>query len=307
MSVLWILWNRRGRFLKGLGCVIIGFFLGSSSTYIISEFRKSNKQTTSYKSLKKKIHSSGFGGINNIAQPGGAKAYAEGHGWAHDPSLHFIPTSDLDQAVPSLSAENILNHRGHYIHDEHRSPYASHLYGGKTKAYLEEQQQLFVEKMNAVRREWGAWTDIEQDDIVRPLPNFDMKPYGDINNTDFPENSWQSDELYIAKFIVEARALIDRVREGIYAEYGFPLKNKNGTMLSKEEKEERDAKFEVKILIPNGTNPLADTLSTGIAWLSKPAIDGLIRKLLHALITNDEFYVLMGGHSAAAGHGNNFM
>jgi hypothetical protein len=304
MSILWFFWNRQGRLLKGLTCLLVGFFLGSSSTYVILEFRKPKSPTTSYKSLKKKIHTSGFGGINNIAQPGGAKAYAEGHGWAHDPSLYSIPTSNI---VHSLSAENILNHRGHYIHDEHRSPYASHLYGGKSKAYLEEQQRLFVEKMNAVRREWGAWTDIEQDDITRPLPNFSMARYGDINNTDFPENSWQCDEDYIAKFIIEAKALVNRVREGIYAEYGFPLKQENGTVLSFEEKEERDAKFEVKILNPNGTYPISDKLNTGIAWLSKPAMDGLVRKLLHALITNDEFYVVLGGHSAAAGHGNNFM
>eukprot|EP00978_Attheya_sp_CCMP212_P013725 scaffold34550_cov56-Attheya_sp.AAC.6 len=35
--------------------------------------------------------------------------------------------------------------------------------------------------------------------------------------------------------------------------------------------------------------------------------DGLVRKLLHAMVTNDEFYVVLGGHSAAAGHGNNFL
>ena len=28
------------------------------------------------------------------------------------------------------------------------------------------------------------------------------------------------------------------------------------------------------------------------------------RKLLHAMITNDEFYYVMGGHSAAEGHGH---
>ena len=30
------------------------------------------------------------------------------------------------------------------------------------------------------------------------------------------------------------------------------------------------------------------------------------KKLLHSMMTNDEFYYIMGGHSAAAGHGNNF-
>jgi hypothetical protein len=35
-------------------------------------------------------------------------------------------------------------------------------------------------------------------------------------------------------------------------------------------------------------------------------MDGLVRKLLHAMMTNDEFYAVLGGHSAAAGHGNDF-
>jgi hypothetical protein len=50
-------------------------------------------------SKRTKFHSSGFGGINNIAQPGGAKAHAAGLGLANDPDL-FIPTSNLGREVP---------------------------------------------------------------------------------------------------------------------------------------------------------------------------------------------------------------
>ena len=34
--------------------------------------------------------------------------------------------------------------------------------------------------------------------------------------------------------------------------------------------------------------------------------DALVKKLLNAMMTNDHFFVVLGGHSAAAGHGNNF-
>ena len=49
-------------------------------------------------------------------------------------------------AVPSLNDYNLINLWGHYIHDEHRSPYASHLYD-KPKDFLDEQQTKFLQKM----------------------------------------------------------------------------------------------------------------------------------------------------------------
>ena len=36
------------------------------------------------------------------------------------------------------------------------------------------------------------------------------------------------------------------------------------------------------------------------------SFDALVKKLLNAMMTNDHFFVTLGGHSAAAGHGNNF-
>lgn len=41
-------------------------------------------------------------------------------------------------------------------------------------------------------------------------------------------------------------------------------------------------------------------------WTTESSFDGLVRRLLHAIMTNDEFTVVVGGHSAAAGHGNHF-
>lgn len=46
--------------------------------------------------------------------------------------------------------------------------------------------------------------------------------------------------------------------------------------------------------------------SKGIAWMHEPSFHALVKKLLNAMMTNDHFFVTLGGHSAAAGHGNNF-
>lgn len=38
-------------------------------------------------------------------------------------------------------------------------------------------------------------------------------------------------------------------------------------------------------------------------WTTKRSFDGLVRRLLHAMMTQDTFTVVMGGHSAAVGQG----
>ena len=190
-------WERQPRLAKGLECLVVGFLIGTSITYLTVESTGAGPSGATPKSTK--FHSSGFGGINNIAQPGGAKAHAAGLGLANDPDL-FIPTSNLGREIQSIARENVINHRGHYVHDEHRSPYASHLYD-RPKAALEEEQAKYVRKMEAVRQEWGAWSDIEDDDVIRPVADFSTVHYRDLPNSDLPENSWQTDEAYIGKLL----------------------------------------------------------------------------------------------------------
>ena len=245
-------------------------------------------------------HAPSFGGENNVGHPGGAKAASEGKGVAFRDIV--IPVANFGQASRSLNAENIVNLLGHYLHDEHRSPYASHLYD-KSKDELEAEQAQYVAKMDQVREEWGAWS-FRDPNPDRPVANFDRVDYRDLSNADMPNGCWQKDEAYVKDFLKEARALVDRVQEGIYAEYGSPLKKADGSTLTDEEKAERSKQWGPKI-VREGDESNADH-PNGIATLSGAAFDGLVRKLLHALITNDEWYAVLGGHSAAAGHGNQF-
>ncbi len=241
------------------------------------------------------FHQSGFGGPFNPTHPVGARTrriLAE--------KEVKIPKSAVEHAVPSLGRPNIENLFGHYVHDEHHSPFSSHMYN-RTKVELKAEQEEYEAKMDKIRKEWGAWDFRDESDEVRPVANFDDTPYKDMKNTDFPKNSWQTDKKYVTNFIAEAEKLVDRMIEGIYAEYGHPTKKADGTTLSEEEIEARNELFKIDV------KDDAKLSEKGFAYMSLKGMDALARKLLHGMITNDEFYFVLGGHSAAAGHGNNFI
>eukprot|EP00540_Astrosyne_radiata_P017049 CAMPEP_0116846898 /NCGR_PEP_ID=MMETSP0418-20121206/14120_1 /TAXON_ID=1158023 /ORGANISM="Astrosyne radiata, Strain 13vi08-1A" /LENGTH=620 /DNA_ID=CAMNT_0004478255 /DNA_START=23 /DNA_END=1886 /DNA_ORIENTATION=- len=82
--------------------------------------------------------------------------------------------------------------------------------------------------------------------------------------------------------------------EAILAEYGHGKSDEPGKDFN-----ERAKMFNIDMLMkylqPNG------------GWTTEGSFKGLVRRVLHALITNDTFTVVLGGHSAAAGHGNLFI
>jgi hypothetical protein len=289
-----------------------------------------NKNVVTTTSKQRNPHSgSFFGGLNNVAQPAGAKAVMkqkqpieqgddnkDDDGKYLDYQINIAKSNNGHAAIiPSLNVRNLINHWGHYIHDEHRSPYASHLYDQIPREELARQQNLHEQKMKRIRSEWGAWNfhdpiivdtvDDENDSHHRPMANFGNVDYKDLPRSEFPPNSWQADGDYVSALLSEAKALVHRMTEGIYAEYGWPNSKKrqnDGTivMLSPEELQQRDEAFKVHIL-DSSTNENNELKKQGIAQLSQVAIDGLVRKLLHAMMTNDDFYVVLAGHSAAAG------
>jgi hypothetical protein len=239
-----------------------------------------------------RFHQSGLGGIFNINHPAGARARRK-----LSETNVIIPTSAVEHAIPSLSRENIANLHGHYVHDEHRSPFASFLYNG-TKEELDAEQVDYVQRMNKIRQEWGAWDFNDEHPEIRPIANFDKIPYKDMMNKDFPEKAWQMDQKYVTDFISQSRKLVDRVREAIYSEYGLPSKGLNETEIKARDDLVRIHITEDPKAPPKGTD--------GWAFINKKGLEAYAKKLLHSMMTNDEFYYVMGGHSAAAGHGNNF-
>uniref|UniRef100_A0A7S1YAZ3 Uncharacterized protein n=1 Tax=Grammatophora oceanica TaxID=210454 RepID=A0A7S1YAZ3_9STRA len=69
--------------------------------------------------------------------------------------------------------------------------------------------------------------------------------------------------------------------------------------------EERSKLFAIR-KVQDGKGFSGKGYAPGGTELSHRAWDGLVRRLLHAVMTNDSFNVILGGHSAAAGHGNHF-
>ncbi len=241
------------------------------------------------------FHQSGFGGKFNPSLPSGDKYRRKLAG-----EEISIPKSAVGHAIPSLGRPNIENLFGHYVHDEHHSPFSSYLYEMSAEE-LKAEQEEYEAKMDKVRKEWGAWDFRDESDTPRPLANFENVPYKDMNNGDFPKNAWQTDQKYVTDFIEQSDKLVDRMIEGIYAEYGHPTKKADGTTLSDEEVEARNELFKIHITDEGHHEDV------GFGYINKAGMDALSKKLLHGMITNDEFYFVLGGHSAAAGHGNNFL
>ena len=287
------------------GLAIVTFLFVDNEDIVLFATNNSGNDIDESAGYRFHAHDTAFGGIYNMGHPAGAKAAEEGH---FDDEVINVPISSVSHAVQSITVENVLNLQGHYIHDEHRSPYASHLYD-RPQAELDAEQERFLAKMARIRQEWGAWNFSDTfwaakgGEGPRPTVDFTQTPYRDVPSADFPQGSWQTDRDYQTHFIEESKALVDRVREGIYAEYGKPTKQADGTTMSEDEKKARDELWGVDILKDGEETQQA---AKGIAQLNEASWNGLIRKLLHAIITHDDFYVVLGGHSSAAGHGNNF-
>ena len=81
------------------------------------------------------------------------------------------------------------------------------------------------------------------------------------------------------------------MKEGIYAEYGWQSKKKDRTTMYKEKLNKREEASKIHI---HSTDEyyLPDKFGKrkGIASLSQEALDSIVRKLLHTMITMDKFF-----------------
>ena len=152
---------------------------------------------------------------------------------------------------------------------------------------------------------WGSWTWSDPKVAERPQDDFAGGfPNRDIPWDQFPAGAWQTDQDYLSTFLPEAKALVERAMEAIMAEYGM-------SKFDIPEKGDLEARLEespFQFLMINFTagekwDKEHDSLG---GWMTQSYFDGLVRRLMHAIITQDTFTLVMGGHSAAAGHGNHF-
>lgn len=153
--------------------------------------------------------------------------------------------------------------------------------------------------------QWGQWTLV--DDKERPSTDYYVAyPNRDIPRSAFPPNAWQTDTEYLSKFLPEAIKLVDRALEAILVEYG----KTEGSF------EERAEMFELEMFesLENAGSYIIskpewrkDETGERGGWSTYKSLEGLKRRLLHAVMTEDTFVFALGGHSAAAGHGNLFV
>jgi hypothetical protein len=165
--------------------------------------------------------------------------------------------------------------------------------------YKRRGQPMSDEERKKMSDKWGSWTLV--DDKERPQEDYyEEYPNRDIPRSKFPSNAWQIDKDYLDKFLPEAIALAQRAQEAILAEYG----KTEGPW------ENRTDMFQVEMLetlegqtsLEAGKGAARPSLVKG-GWTTTKSWEGFVRRVLHAVMTEDMFVFAMGGHSAAAGHG----
>ena len=128
-------------------------------------------------------------------------------------------------------------------------------------------------------------------------------PHCDVPRDKFPSRAWQTDQEFLERFLTQAQELLTRAQETILAEYGESKFDKPDKTL-----EERGANFQLtmrKLGLGKGSEhpPGKREVIDNAGWITPRSFQGLVRRLLHAIVTQDTFTFVMGGHSAAAAHG----
>jgi hypothetical protein len=171
---------------------------------------------------------------------------------------------------------------------------------------LDRDQLPLDEKQNAeLIEKWGQWHFWDGDEEMRPKEDYCAKyPNRDIPGDDFPDRAWQVDAVFVNHYLNDADKMISRAMEAIFTEYG------KGKPLPPEKLAERHEMFHLeKLDLAETTNPppmfASGNREIG-GWTTKRSFNGLVRRLLHAMLTEDSFTIVLAGHSAAQGQGNHF-
>ena len=155
----------------------------------------------------------------------------------------------------------------------------------------------------AESEKWGSWHFWDGDVGMRPKEDYvGQYPNRDIPGDKFPDTSWQVDAVYVNHYLNDADKLIQRAMEAIFTEYG------HGKPLLPEKLAERHKMFHwEKLDFSKSQDPPEQFTKKGArdigGWTTKRSFNGLVRRLLHAMLTQDTFTVVLAGHSSAQGQG----
>jgi hypothetical protein len=161
-------------------------------------------------------------------------------------------------------------------------------------------QTLTAEQQQELNDTWGYWNWTHPPPLPHTTapPPYNQYPNQDIPRSAFPTGSWQTDPLYLQEFLPHSIQYIERCLEAILGEYG-------NSKFDHPDKSIWDRAWMFDITTSGEKYNLKNPM--GNAGFGTPATLGAIKKrIVHALMTENSFTFVMGGHSAAAGHGNHF-
>jgi hypothetical protein len=162
---------------------------------------------------------------------------------------------------------------------------------------------LTPERSQQLADEWGKWEFTDVKERPKETEFATLFPNKDVPRDQFPPNAWQTDREYLDKWLDESLKLVDRSMEAILSEYGFGKKD-----LPNDDFDTRSEIFRLRFIDFNKDSPprrKEDYPGDG-GYTTERSFRGLVRRVLHALMVRDTFTLVVGGHSAAAGHGNYF-
>lgn len=159
---------------------------------------------------------------------------------------------------------------------------------------------------DANAKKWGFW---DGDEAMRPDYDYTADyEFGDVPGDQFPDDAWQADAVFVNHIVDAAANFITQAKEAIFAEYGKGKPLASSELLKERMKMfhwDKLAHLESADAAPPANFAKRGTRGNG-GWTTPRSWDGLVLRLLHAVHTNRPFVIAMGGHSAAAGHGNHF-
>ena len=163
--------------------------------------------------------------------------------------------------------------------------------------YTRQGQSMTAEQRQTMIDRWGAWT--LEDTKERPGRDlYEKFPNRDVPRSSFPANAWQVDAEFLEEWFPQAEGLVVRAIEAILAEYGHSPEEDPGMTM--------DERADMFLLTHFDDGPPNQKFFTNGGWSNTKSADGLARRMLHAIMAQDKFTLVMGGHSSSAGHGNHF-
>ena len=250
-------------------------------------------------------------GANHYYKPPGVGYFVRPIGGLHPVYMTMTNTAldnndDDDNDGNNSTATSEWDNPDYYNDDYESSSYADLRLQLTDEERAQDQTEWRI-KLQEIRDRYGYWdfnddyNNNEVDGGHRPVVDWltigNMKKgeynplLGEIDKEDFPIGSWQTDDQYITKFISEGRKLIQRVQSAIHEEYGWNEAEENGEMGG------------IQLVVDADQSTITLGGKNTVAWMYQSSFQALAKKLLNAMMTNDHFFVTLGGHSAAAGHG----